>query len=397
MSAATVWLLAISTGCIVANIHYAQPLLADIARDFGLSVVKVGAVAMITQVGMAAGLLVFVPLGDKFERRSLISTLLVGASLSLALMAGAPNVIWLSVAALAVGATAATVHIIVPLAAHLAPAYKRGQIVGSVLSGLLVGILLARAFSGLFGARYGWRAVYATAAVAMSVLAVLLRAALPISRPDAAPSWRALMRSIAALAAEHGVLRESALISSMLFFAFSALWTTLVFVLKTPPYHYGTAAAGMIGLLGASGAIAAPLIGRFSDKRGPERAVLIGIVATILGYLVLAVAGRSFAGLILGIIIIDAGVQTGHVANQSRIYNLAADARSRLNTFYMVAFFAGGALGSYCGTLGWKLWGWAGFCGLPLVALTFALVYFVHASSGRSLTEVHSAACEPTG
>src|SRR5206468_11669622 len=108
-------------------------------------------------------------------------------------------------------------------------------------------------------------------------------------------------------------------------------------------------------------------------------------------YLVLAVAGRSFAGLILGIIIIDAGVQTGHVANQSRIYNLAADARSRLNTFYMVAFFAGGALGSYCGTLGWKLWGWAGFCGLPLAAVGFAFAYVLHAQSGRSFVGVRAA------
>ena len=121
MSRPIVWLLAISTGCIVANIYYAQPLLADIAREFGLSVTQIGAVFMLTQIGMGTGMLVFVPLGDKYERRSLISILLVAASLSLAFTASSPTVVWLSIASFAVGATAATVQVIVPFAAHLAP------------------------------------------------------------------------------------------------------------------------------------------------------------------------------------------------------------------------------------------------------------------------------------
>ena len=54
-------------------------------------------------------MLVFVPLGDKYERRALISTLLVAASMALAFMAIAPTVFWLSVASFAVGATAAVV------------------------------------------------------------------------------------------------------------------------------------------------------------------------------------------------------------------------------------------------------------------------------------------------
>src|SRR5580765_490383 len=90
LSRPIVWLLAFSTGCIVANIYYVQPLLADIARDFGSSVVQIGLVAMLAQVGTGLGMLFFVPLGDKYERRSLISALLVGESIALALVASAP-------------------------------------------------------------------------------------------------------------------------------------------------------------------------------------------------------------------------------------------------------------------------------------------------------------------
>lgn len=384
MSRGIVWLLAISTGCIVANIYYAQPLLADIAREFGLSVTQVGAVFMLTQIGTGTGMLVFVPLGDKYERRSLISILLVAASVSLAFTASSPTVLWLSVASFAVGATAATVQVIVPFAAHHAPDDQRGRVVGTVLGGLLVGALLARTFSGVFGAAFGWRTVYWVASVLMLGLAIVLRVALPVSPPGVSLSWAKLMRSVAGLAREHRTLRESALIAGLLFFTFTALWTTLVFLVRTPPYHYGTSTAGTFGLLGAASASAAPIIGRLSDRRGPGRTILAAIVTTLAGYVLLLVFGRTLAGLISGIVLVDVGVQAGHVANQSRIYSLVPSARGRLNTFYMVAFFAGGALGSYFGPLGFTVGGWTGFCAFPLAALVVALVYFMRAERNRS-------------
>jgi predicted MFS family arabinose efflux permease len=384
MSRGIIWLLAISTGCIVANIYYAQPLLADIAREFGLSVTQVGAVFMLTQIGMGTGMLIFVPLGDKYERRRLISTLLVAASLALAFTASSPNVVWLSMASFVVGLTASTVQVIVPFAAHHAPERERGRIVGTVLGGLLVGALLARTFSGVFGAAYGWRTVYWVASVLMIGLAAVIRLSLPVSPPQVSMPWTKLMRSVVDLAREHQVLREAALIAGLLFFSFAALWTTLVFLLRTPPYHYGTGAAGTFGLLGAASAAAAPFVGRLSDRKGSERTVFTAIVMTLTGYVVLLVAGRTLPGLIAGIVLVDIGVQAGHVANQSRIYTLVPTARARLNTFYMVAFFAGGALGAYFGPLGFTVGGWAGFCAFPLAALTFALVYFMRAERNRS-------------
>jgi MFS family permease len=182
------------------------------------------------------------------------------------------------------------------------------------------------------------------------------------------------MRSIVHLAREHAVVREAALLAFLMFATFSALWTTLVFLLQVPPYNYGATAAGLFGLLGAVAAAAAPAVGHFSDRYGAARAVLIALVTTIVGYVVLLAAGRLMAGLVVAIILIDAGVQSGHVANQSRIYSLVPTARSRLNTLYMVAFMSGGAAGSYLGPLGLKLGGWSGFCVFPLASLTVALL-----------------------
>jgi predicted MFS family arabinose efflux permease len=385
MSRRIVFLLAFSTGCIVANTYYVQPLLADIAREFGLSVTQGGIVAMLAQIGTGTGMLFFVPLGDKFERRSLISTLLVAESIALASVASASNVIWLSLACFCVGAGAAAVHVIVPLAAHLAPPKERGRIVGTVLSGLLIGVLLARTFSGFTGAQYGWRTVYWFAAVLMLGLAVSIRLSLEKSEPEVSLKWTELMRSVWTLAREQATLREAATLACLLFMSFSALWTTLVFLLRTPPYHYGTTAAGLFGLLGASSAAAAPFVGRMSDRHGPERSILIAIIATIAGYALLLLFGRMLLGLMAGIALIDIGVQSGHIANQARIYSLVPAARSRINTFYMVAFFVGGAMGSYFGPLGFNQGGWTGFCAIPLTVLMFALIYFIRADRARGI------------
>src|SRR5205807_2182307 len=119
--------------------------------------------------------------------------------------------------------------------------------------------------------------------------------------------------------------------------AFSSFWTTLVFFLGTPPYHYGAKTAGLFGLVGAAGASIAPAAGRLSDRRGPALTVSLAIVASLLSFAVFAAVGTQLWGLVLGVLLLDLGVQACHVANQTRIYPLAPEARSRLNTVYMVS------------------------------------------------------------
>lgn len=366
--------MAVCVGAIVANTYYIQPLLADIARTYGLTVAGAGSLAMVTQIGTGAGMLLFVPLGDARERRSLIILLLAAAVVSLVLVATAPNAIWLAGASFVVGATAAAVHVFVPFAAELAPPARRGRVVGSVLSGLLFGILLARTFSGVLGAAFGWRSVYWLAAAMMAILAVLVRRFLPRSEPTVSLRYRALLRSIAALVRTLPELRESAFLGAMFFCAFSAFWTTLIFLLEAPPFHYGSRAAGLFGLVGAAGALGAPAVGRLTDRYGARVTTAAALAMVAAAYAILYLGGRTIAGLIVGVLLLDVGVQSGHVANQTRIYGLRPDARSRLNTFYMVCYFTGGAAGSLLGALGWRVAGWPGVCVVGVLPIVLGIV-----------------------
>jgi predicted MFS family arabinose efflux permease len=283
-----------------------------------------------------------------------------------------------------VGACGAAVHVIVPFAAQLAPENSRGRVLGTVFSGLLIGILLARTFSGVVASFFGWRAVYVIAALAMLALLLLLRARLPKVAPQSDLRWPALMRSLVDLVRDHPALRESAFLGAALLCVFSAFWTTLVFLLQTPPYHYGTSVAGLFGLVGAAGALCAPLVGRFADRRGPRFTILLALLTTLASFLLLGVLGKIMAGLIIGVILLDVGVQSGHVANQTRIYALDANARSRLNTVYMFCYFTGGSVGSWLGAICWQRAGWTAVCAFGVAVLVVALLVFARNFKSRS-------------
>ena len=99
--------------------------------------------------------------------------------------------------------------------------------------------------------------------------------------------------------------------------------------------------------------------------------------------MVFDIAGHRICGLVAGVILLDLGVQAGHVANQTRIYALIPEARSRLNTVYMVTYFLGGALGSALGAWGWSHWGWNGVCAAGAAQLLAALA--IRWASSRSV------------
>lgn len=366
--------MAVSVGAVVANLYYAQPLLPDLAREFHLSVANTGTVAMLGMAGAGVSQLIFVPLGDILNRRRLIVGMIAAAALALALMATAQNVAWLMVATLLCGASASVNHITTPYAAHLAPDGSRGRVVGTVIGGLLIGVLLSRTYSGWVGEVFGWRAVFGSATVLMIAMATLMWRWLPDGEPTSNLSWPKLIASIPPLVRSQPVLREAVMINTLMFCVFSGFWTAMVFFVEGPPYHYTSRGAGLFGLIGAAGAMCAPLAGRLTDRYGGNKNVLFAIAGMLASFAILGALGTNLAGFILGVIVLDLAQQFGHVSNQTRIYGLVPEARSRLNMVYMMCSFTGGALGSYIDTLLWNRYGWWGVCGFSMVLMVLALV-----------------------
>ncbi|WP_321791695.1 MFS transporter [Caballeronia sp. J97] len=373
-SRATLLLLATIAGLSVANIYFNQPLLGDFRASFPDSAWLIGAVPASTQLGYALGMLVLAPLGDRFDRRLLILLQLAALGASLVAAASAPTLVVLIAASLAIGIVATIAQQAVPFAAELAPAAERGHAVGTVMSGLLLGILLARTVSGFVAEYFGWRAVFGASVLATIALAIVVIARLPKSRPTSTLSYGKLLASMWHLTVRNRALREAALTGGALFAAFSIFWSVLTLLLAGEPFHMGPQAAGLFGIVGAAGALAAPLAGKSADKRGPRAVISLCIGLVALSFVVFALSAKSIAGLVVGVIVLDVGVQAAQISNQSRIYALEPEARSRVNTVYMVAYFIGGALGSGTASLAWQAMGWTGVCLAGLAAAGLAAI-----------------------
>ena len=341
-----VLLLAITCGAAVANLYYVQPLLNVVGDEFGLSEPGAGLLVTCAQAGYLLGLALLVPLGDLLERRGLITSLLLGATAAAVACAIAPSFAVLAVALVAIGAMSCVAMIVVPLAATLAGPEHRGEVVGTVMSGLLVGILLSRTLSGAVAALGGWRLVFALAAAGMLVLALALRRRLSPMAPAERLPYPELLRSVGSLVKAEPILRRRMALGALSMGGFSVLWTSIAFLLAKPPYDYGEAVIGLFGLAGVAGALVAPLSGRLADRGHARGALVVLLVATLASWGLLALGATSLAALIAGVVVFDAGVQGSHINNQNAIYRLAPEARSRLTTAYMVAFFAGAVLGS---------------------------------------------------
>jgi len=378
LSSICIAIMAAAGGIAVANLYYNQPMLPDIGRSFGVSANVIAILPMLTQVGYALGLFLFVPLGDTVDRHRVVLALLLGVVVSLVGLAAAPSLAWLDAASVTLGMTAAVAQVLVVLAAQLSPPQHRGSVVGTLQAGILVGILLARTVSGTVSAHLGWRAMFWLAAAASLGLLVLMHRALPrLPPPESLPYLRALA-SLKDLWRSYPQLRTSSLIGALMFAAFSVFWSTLAFRLAAPPFGYGPQAAGLFGLLGVAGAAGAPLAGRLTDSRGAAFTVATGTLIATAAFVVFTLADGSLPMLALGVVVLDVGTLVAMNGNQSTILSLAPHATSRTNTVYMVCYFAGGALGSYSGGLAWHHFGWPGVSALGLLyGCAAVLVRFV--------------------
>ncbi|MGE6757118.1 MFS transporter [Corallococcus interemptor] len=385
-----VWLMAVAGAVTVANLYYNQPLLGDIGRTLGADGSALGLVPTLTQVGYAVGMLFLVPLGDSLERRKVI--LLLCGCVGVALVAAglAPSLNVLVAASFAIGVTTVVPQMIIPFAAQLAAPSERGRVVGTVMSGLLIGILLSRTAAGFVGTHLGWRTMFFAAAGLMVVTGVVLRFTLPAAPPVAAMPYPQLMRSLIHLARTEPVLRLHALLGGLTFGAFSAFWATLALYLRSLPGHYDAQVAGLFGVVGVAGALIAPLVGRFADRGAGRRINALAIAVLLASFGVLWLWGHSLWGIALGVVLLDLGAQANQIANQARVYSLRPDARSRLNTLYMVTYFVGGAAGAWAGMAAWTRAGWPGVCAVGAAMSLTALVAVLWGS--RRLPAAHAPA-----
>ena len=365
--------MALAIGVSVANPYYGQSLLPQVQQAFGLPAGMVLLAPMITQLGIAFGYLLLVPLGDSREQRRLLGLLAVAMAMACIATLLAGNFAALLVAWFGLGLVALIPALLPTALASVTPDSSRGHMLGIVLSGQFSGILLSRTVSGLVAQFWGWRSIYAISAGAMLAVALLFWKRLPTLPATERGSYWQLQASQLDLWRRYGRLRRSCLTQALLFGTFMALWSAVALHLAGPPWHLGPAMVGSFALVGLASVAVAPLIGRWDDRSGPDRIVLAGMSFCGFGVLLLGLAPDSLVALAVGLMAVDLGVQGSFVANQARIYALNSDARSRMSGQLFLTAYLGAAGCSIAIAALWGTWGWGGTCGFAFVLVSLGL------------------------
>jgi predicted MFS family arabinose efflux permease len=377
LSGGMTFLMAAACGVLVANLYYAQPLIALIGPDVGLSPSAASLVVTLTQIGYAIGLLFLVPLGDIMSNRRLILTAVIANTLALGLAVVVSNPALFLASALILGLAGSGAQMIIPLAAAMATDATRGRVVGNIMSGLLLGILLSRPLASLVAADFGWRGMFMLAIGMMVVLTLALLRYLPDRRPQSSVSYGALLASLWGILRDHPLLQRRAAYQTAMFGAFTLFWTAVPLELAGPNFNMGQRGIALFAFAGAAGALAAPIAGRVADRGWSRTGTFVSQALVLIGFaLSLFGAWGHLIPLVAGGVILDVGVQGNMVISQRAIYGLAPAIRSRVNGIYIAIFFLGGAFGSAVASPVFTAWGWTAICAIGIAMPALSLLFF---------------------
>ncbi|KAK5083382.1 hypothetical protein LTR70_008262 [Exophiala xenobiotica] len=384
-------LFAFAGAFTVANLYYNIAILNVLADDFDVSYYQVSQIPTLMQAGYAVGLLLICPLGDLFPRRPYTLILIFfTATLWIGLCVTRSFNVFLAISFIT-SITTVTPQIMLPLVGQLAPPKKRPLSLSIVVSGNMLGIVIARILSGVVAQYTNWRNIYWIALALQYIIFAALYLFMP-AYPSTNPlppnnQWKAfckayprLLFSILELAYKHAVLVQAALISFCTSTSFTCFWTTLTFLLSSPPYSLPPTPIGLFGLIGIAGIFLGPLYAKYliQPLKVPLYAVVLGELVNLLGSCIGTYTGSFFlGGPVIQAFCLDAALQITQIANRTAIYAVAPDARNRVNTVFMLFTFFGQIAGTAAGNVIYdKHGGWrsSGSLGVAAVATSFLVV-----------------------
>ena len=371
-------ILAIISGLAVANLYYNQPLLNDICRDLRVSEFTANLIPMVTQIGYALGLLFIIPLGDLYSRRRIIVINFSLLSISMLSIALSESIWFVLASSLVTGICSVMPQIFIPIASQFSRPEDKSKNVGILVSGLLTGILGSRVISGMVGEYWGWRTMYYLAAVIMFVCIFIVLRVIPDMSVNYKGTYKDLMHSLLTIFRQRPDIRLSSLRAGLCFGSFLALWACLAFKLSGAPLYAGNNVIGLLGLCGVAGALTASIVGRYVRILGVKRLNYIGCMIIMFSWAIMYIFQDTYLGFIIGIMLIDIGMQCIQLSNQTYVLTSVPNAANRVNTIFMTTYFVGGALGTFLAGLFWQEMQWEGVVtvGVSLTLLSLLITRF---------------------
>jgi len=363
----------VSAFVVAGGIHYQTPMLAAIAADFHADAAATGWIPTLSFGGLLLGIGLFVPLGDRVDKRALVLSKIVVMTLAQAAMAVAPSIAVLAAGSLVTGICSSLLQHFIAITAEVAHPDHRGRALGTQLTAMFSGILFARIVGGLVANHLGWRYSYALSAVMLVAITPVLWMRLPNTRPTTKASYAELLRSLYGLWRSHGGIRRATAIQLMFGICYGGFWGVAAPMLSAV-HRLGPTAAGLMGIPGAAGILIARRAGRWTDRVGLRPVVLIGICSMLAAWVAMGFGTWSILAIVLGAMLLDIGLRAAMVANQTLINSAVPDSRARANTLFGLHVWSGNAAGAFLMSFTFAKYGWLAVCGVAMTATIMALL-----------------------
>jgi predicted MFS family arabinose efflux permease len=366
-------LLIVSAFIVAGGLHYQTPMLAAIAADFQVDAATTGWIPTCSFGGLLAGILFLAPLGDRFDKRTLVLAKIVVLAAAQAAMAAAPSIAVLAAGSLVTGICSSLLQSFISITAESAHPAHRGRALGTQLTAMFSGILFARIVGGLVAAHAGWRYSYVLSAGMLLLIIPVLWARLPSTRPTSRASYPDLLWSIYRLLRGHAGLRRAAAIQFLFGICYGGFWAVAAPMLAAL-HRVGPATAGLMGIPGSAGILIARSSGRWADRAGITPVVLTGICSMLAAWVAMGFGVWTIAAVVVGAMLLDCGLRAAMVANQTLVNSAVPDSRARANTLFGMHVWGGNATGAFLASWTFSQYGWLAVCGVAMTATVLALL-----------------------
>jgi predicted MFS family arabinose efflux permease len=375
-------LLIVSAFIVGGGIHYQTPMLAAIATDLNADAATVGWIPTLSFGGLLLGIGLFVPLGDRSDKRALVLAKVMVMTLAQAMMAASPSIAVLAAGSLVTGICTSALQHFIAITAEVAHPQHRGRALGTQLMAMFSGILFARIVGGLVATHLGWRYSYMLSAVMLLMITPVLWARLPNTRPTTEASYRDLLWSLYPLWREHGGIRRATAVQFMFGICYGGFWAVAAPMLASL-HQAGPSVAGLMGIPGAAGILVARPAGRWTDRVGSHSVVLAGICSMMAAWVVMGLGTWSLVAIVIGAMLLDIGLRSVMVANQTLVNSAVPDSRARANTLFGLHVWSGNAIGAFLASWTFARFGWLAVCGVAMTASIVALLIHLRGTPVR--------------
>lgn len=361
------------TTAVFSTIYTPQAILPNLREDFQLTIPEVNLLLSVMIYILMLGTPIYAPLSKKlgYKKTMVFATLLLMIPTLVASFVSSYS--WFLVSRIVQGLFVPGVTAV--MLAYIQVMFSKEQVglaMGMYMSAASLGGVLGRLLTGWITELYSWRSSFLFFAAILAIGLILMIFWLPRESKNGGNQVKWTWLKIRSILFDFQIL-SGLMIPAVVFFSFMSISTFSTFYLVGHPFDLSPGQLGSTFLVLFLGVIVSPIAGKWSDKVGRVKVILVGMTFLIIGAVLTLFTNLLI--IILGLGLVTMGMFVAQSAAPTYIGELIGQEKTVAAVFYQMFFYFGGAMGTLLPSFIWPRFEYLGVVlfteGVILLGLTF--------------------------